>query len=323
MISPHRSLAGRAGVVLITALSALFAAPVRADQAAVAPGEVVERSFMNGAGARAYFLYVPTSGSSGRPLMVWLHGCGGPGTMKAGYALAKVAEEQGFVLAYPVQDRAANANECWNWFREAEVHRGSGEASIVADLTTSLITELRVDPGRVYVGGYSAGGAMSSVMGAAYPDVYAAIAPSSGAPYRFDPSGAHAYEEMGPRARPVPAFILQGVADEISVYPVGRTNMLQWLGTDDYADDGALNHSVSRLPQTATVQPPGPGLPLPLVVEDYGADDGCVLGQFLTSPADHMVNGALFYEDVGIGLQRQMMHFLLDHRLGGVHRGCG
>ena len=43
----------------------------------------------------------------------------------------------------------------------------------------------------------------------------------------------------------------------------------------------------------------------------------------LTSPAEHVVNGALFYFDTGLGLQRLMMDFLLAHRLGGAHRGCG
>jgi pimeloyl-ACP methyl ester carboxylesterase len=177
-------------------------------------------------------------------------------------------------------------------------------------------------PSRVYIGGYSVGGAMSTVMGAAYPDLYAAIAPSSGAPYAFDASGVQAYEEMGPRARPVPAFLLQGLADEISVYPIGRANLLQWLETDDYADDGTHNGSVSRLPATTVAQMPGPGSPLPLIVEDYRAADGCLLGQFLTSPAEHLINGALLYEDIGLGLQRQMMDFLLAHRRGAAHQ-CG
>jgi pimeloyl-ACP methyl ester carboxylesterase len=243
--------------------------------------------------------------------------------MEAGHALAKVAEERGFALAYPLQDRAANAQNCWNWFSAADQHRGSGEAAILAGITSSLVRELRVDPDRVYVGGYSAGGAMTTVMGAAYPDVYAAIAPSSGAPYGFDASGAGAYEEMGPRARPVPAFLLQGLADEISIYPIGRANLLQWLETDDRADDGQRNGSVSRFPATTAAQLPGPGAPLPLLVESYRAAEGCLLAQFVSSPAEHLINGALLYEDIGIGLQRQMMDFLLAHRLGAGHQGCG
>jgi hypothetical protein len=64
-------------------------------------------------------------------------------------------------------------------------------------------------------------------------------------------------------------------------------------------------------------------LPLPLVVESYRAADGCLLGQFLTSPAEHLVDGLLLYEDTGLGLQRQMMDFLLAHRRGGPRQACG
>ncbi len=315
-------------IALVATVAAMLlagsAAPARAaGQPPPSAGRMVERTYTNAAGTRTYELYVPGRGAAGLPLMLWLHGCGGPGTMQAGHSLARVAEERGFVLAYPVQTRAANAQDCWNWFRAADMHRGSGEASIIAGITTSLVQELGIDPRRVYLGGYSAGGAMATVMGATYPDLYAAIAPSAGAPYGFDASGAQAYAEMGPRARPMPAFILQGLADEISIYPIGRITMLQWLGTDDSADDGQNNASISRLPSAVAPQPPAADLPEPLIVEDYRTAAGCVLGRFLTSPLDHLVNGALLYEDVGVGLQREMMDFLLAHRLGAPRQGCG
>ena len=307
--SPPRGL-----IVLVVVLLLAGFGPARADGPPGEPGRVAERTFANDAGTRRYLLYVPSSWTAGRPLMVWLHGCGRPGRMEAGHALARLAEEQAFTLAYPLQDRSANDQNCWNWFSPADRRRGRGEASIIAGITSRLVKEFAVDPSRVYAGGFSAGGAMTTVMGATYPDVYAAIAPTSGAPYGLDASGASAYEEMGSRARPVPAFFLQGVADEISVYPIGRSNLLQWLATDDLADDGRDNGSVSRFPDSTTPQPPGPGSPLPLLVESYRGGGGQLLAQFLTTPADHLVNGALLYEDIGLGLQRQMMEFLLSQR---------
>ena len=60
---------------------------------------MVQRTHTNSAGTRTYFLYVPTGGAAGKPLMVWLHGCGGPLTMQAGHALAALAEQDGFALA--------------------------------------------------------------------------------------------------------------------------------------------------------------------------------------------------------------------------------
>lgn len=290
------------------------------SQTPAIPGEVVKRSYTNQAGTRTYYLYTPPQGGVGRPLMIWLHGCGGPGPMQAGHALAKIAEQMNFVLAYPIEPASANPGQCWNWYLPRDQHRGAGEPSIIAGITTSLIKEFHSDTSRVYIGGYSAGGAMTSVMAADYPDLYAAIAPSAGAPYGFDPTGKMAYDEMGQRARIVPAFLLQGVLDEISLYPIGRTNLLQWLGTDDFADDGVNNNSVSRLPSKIAPQVLNTDPPLPVVVEDY--DKGsCHLARFLTSPYDHLINGLLFYADNGIALQQMMMNFLFEHRMG--DKNCG
>jgi poly(hydroxyalkanoate) depolymerase family esterase len=281
----------------------------------------VERSYTNEAGTRTYHLFVPPTGAAGKPLMVWLHGCGGPLTMEAGHALAKVAEERDFTLAYPVQDPAANAAQCWNWFQAAHIHRGQGEASIIAGITTSLIAELGSDSTRVYIGGYSAGGAMTTVMGAAYPDLYAAISPQAGAPYDFD-AGQKAYAEMGDRARPVPAWFLQGATDEISNYGVGRVNLLQWLTTDDYADDGQSNDSVSKTPSSTEPATFDTGVgPVPVTVERY-VEEGCELARFTSSPHEHLVNGYLISEDVGLELQRDMMDFLLTHTMSAPGAGC-
>lgn len=288
-----------------------------------ATGQIERRSYMNSAGTRSYVLYKPSTGSAGKPLMIWLHGCTILTPVKAGRALARVAEEKGFAVAFPLQGFANHPGLCWNWFNPAHNHRGVGEASIIAGITTSLISELGSDPSRVYIGGYSAGGAMSTVMGAAYPDIYAAIAPSAGAPYSvIDASGALTYAEMGPRARPVPAFVFRGVTDEISVHLIGRANILSWLGADDYADDRVLNFSVPRTPSSVELRVIETKIRLPLTIEHY-VSNGCEVGQFLTSPYEHLLNGALFYFDFGIELQRLMMDFLLSKRLGGPQVGCG
>jgi poly(hydroxyalkanoate) depolymerase family esterase len=312
----------RFAVALLAALVLVPSAGALAANPPATPGAMVQRTYGNTAGTRTYYLYVPTSGAAGKPLMIWLHGCGGPLTMAAGHALAQVAEEKGFVLAYPVQDPAANPAQCWNWFVDADIHRGSGEASIVAGITTSLIAELGIDQSRVYIGGYSAGGAMTTVMGAAYPDLYAAISPQAGAPYDFD-AGQKAYAEMGARARPMPAWFLQGATDEISNYVIGRTNLLQWLNTDDLADDGQSNSSVAKTPSSLEPATFQTSLgPVPVTVEHY-VDDGCELARFVTSPLEHLANGYLMSEDAGLDMQRSMMAFLLAHRMGAPGVGCG
>ena len=206
-------------------------------------GRFLSGSFANAAGSRGYKIYVPT-GYQGQalPLVVMLHGCTqNPDDFAAGTRMNAAAELKPCFVLYPAQDQQSNSGRCWNWFKRGHQNRNRGEPSIIADMTRELIGKYDIDPRRVYVAGLSSGGAMAGVMGATYPDLYAAVGVHSGLPYGAAhelPSALQGMKGRGPtpaarsrRAMP-PVIVFHGDADT-TVHPSnGDEVVLQCLPGD-------------------------------------------------------------------------------------------
>lgn len=179
------------------------------------------RRFTSAAGSRSYLLYVPAPGAPVRGLVVMLHGCKqNPDDFAAGTRMNEVAERNGLIVVYPSQSQGDNPQACWNWFRPGDQRRDGGEPAIIAGLAREVAAEFGVPPGRTFAAGLSAGGAMAAVLGAVYPDVFAAVGIHSGVPAGVANDVVSAFAAMrGERGigAPTPvrsrAIVFHGTAD--------------------------------------------------------------------------------------------------------------
>ncbi|CAN5411455.1 PHB depolymerase family esterase [soil metagenome] len=262
--------------------------------------------FGDNPGCLRAWTYVPETVRKKPPLVVVLHGCT---QTAAGYnhgaGWSQLAEEQGFVLLFPEQRRANNMNLCFNWYEPAHSRRDAGEPLSIKRMVDAMIAQHDVDPARLYINGLSAGGAMTSVMLATYPEIFAGGAIIAGLPYGAARNVPEAFDRMrghgGPNAAalaeavraasphrgPWPSItVWHGSADQTVVASNADAIVAQWRGVHGLPDapdhEGAVDgypHAVWRDPRGRPViesyEITGMGHGTPLATR---GDDACGVG---------------------------------------------
>ncbi|MEU3838858.1 PHB depolymerase family esterase [Streptomyces sp. NPDC028635] len=253
--APHRIAA-----LLATLLVALTLTSLAPGRAAAAPGVSEVTGFGSNPGNLRMFRYDPDGLPAGRPVVVALHGCtqdaAGYGT---GSGWLQLADRYRFSVVLPQQQSGNNPSACFNWFQTGDIQRGQGEAASVAQMVDRQLADTGGDPARVYVTGLSAGGGMTAVMMAAYPEKFAGGGVVAGLPYGCAQAAGSPYvcmyvgatqtpRQWGDRVRaarpgyggPWPTLtVFHGSAD-YTVKPVNMTDLVkQWTevqGADQTAD---------------------------------------------------------------------------------------
>ena len=174
------------------------------DHAAHAAEPREDTRFGSDPGNLRMFSYVPERLRRRAALVVVLHGCkqrAADFARDAGWLAladdAKVAlllpEQRGlpwyfhdvFVPPLVVASWGANnQNGCFNWFLPEDNVRDRGEALSIRQMIDTMIGRHSLDRSRVFIAGFSAGGAMTAAMLAAYPELFAGGAIVAGVPYR-------------------------------------------------------------------------------------------------------------------------------------------
>lgn len=190
-------------------------------------------SFGSNPGNLEMYAYRPDAMPSGAPLVVALHGCTQNATdyfTNSGWR--KYADLWRFALVLPQQKTANNSNACFNWFEVGDTARGQGEALSIKQMVDYAANNYGISRSRVYVTGLSAGGAMTAVMLATYPDVFAGGAVIAGIPYRCATSVSSAFSCMNPGVDKTPTQWGDLVRAAYS-YSGTRPRVAVWHGTAD------------------------------------------------------------------------------------------
>ncbi|MFB7296799.1 extracellular catalytic domain type 1 short-chain-length polyhydroxyalkanoate depolymerase [Streptomyces rubiginosohelvolus] len=242
------------------------AGPVAAEARAAAALERVTSFGANPGGLNMY-VYRPAALPADAPVVVALHGCTQSAQVYSDNAgLNTFADRHSFLVVYAETTTANNANKCFNWFQPGDTRRGQGEAASIRQMVAHAATAYGADTGRVQVTGLSAGGAMTSVMLAAYPDVFAAGAVVAGIPYGCGVDVVSAFGCMSPGVDRTPAAWAQAVRDAHPGFAGPWPRVAIWHGdndatvaprnADELRDQWTAVHGLGQTPdRTSTIGP--------------------------------------------------------------------
>ena len=249
------------------------------------------RDFGANPGQLTMLSFVPDGLTGPSPLVVVLHGCT---QTAAGYDVgagwSALADRYGFALLMPEQRRGNNPNTCFNWFDAADIVRDGGEAASIRQMVSRISADHSIDAGRIFVTGLSAGGAMTSVMLATYPDVFSGGAIIAGLPYGIAETMRVALTAMR-QPNPQPGEVLGDLVRNASPHKGPWPRISVWHGSADRTVNAANADEIVKqwldlhgLPATPMAQTTTDGYPRQVW---WGADGETLVESFSITDMAH------------------------------------
>ena len=229
---------------------------------------VEQTSFGSNPGNLRMLKYAPRHLPNEAPLVVVMHGCTQTAAAyDSGTGWSTLADQLGFALLMPEQRRANSPNTCFNWFDAEDAARDRGEALSIRQMIERMVVDHGIDRRRIYITGLSAGGAMTSVMLAAYPEVFAGGAIVAGLPYGCAANVQEAFDAMfqvrtraarewgdlvraaSPHAGPWPKVSVWHGGADATVRPANADQIVkQWADVHGLAGMSAVETTVDGYP---------------------------------------------------------------------------
>ena len=170
----------RLGLALTVAILLAFPFAKNSLSASLQPIE----NFGPNPGRLNMHIYVPDGREPNSTMVVALHGCLQQASdFDDETGLTALADALKFVLVFPEQRQANNDKRCFNWFRTEDNKRLKGESGTIRNMIQHAVDTYNVDPSKIFLLGLSAGGSMTAVLMAHYPELIQGGAIIAGTPY--------------------------------------------------------------------------------------------------------------------------------------------
>ncbi len=159
---------------------------------------------------RSYVTYVPQNLGAHRPLLISCHGMNqDTNYQRQSMSIESVADTAKFVTVFP-----EGIDHSWDI-------SGNRDINFILAIIDEMVEKYDIDPGRVYLSGFSMGGMLTYHAMNRIADRIAAFAPISG----YTMTGVTAK----PTVRPIPIIHTHGTADDVVSFDNVQSNLNVWI----------------------------------------------------------------------------------------------